>query len=302
VATVAVGVPGSLDDLIDRYTKDRVASAVASRRTANEQRLTLLQFSESFGRRPVAKMGEADIVRWFGSTEDMKPATRRNKLSIVKGFCRWLVKHGYVRRDPSADVASPRQPRTVPKVFEGDAVAVLLDGCPDARARVIVLLMVQMGLRCGEVAALELGHIDGNLAVVEGKGGHQRVVPLTAEVRAALRSYLVERGGHAGPLIRNYRHQGRGLTSHTISALVRNLCQAVGIKRYPGDGISSHGLRRTCASDLADRDVPLLDIAAALGHQSIETTRKHYTRHRATRLTKAMEGRWYGRQRIGETG
>lgn len=285
----------ALDNYVERYTKDRILSAAASAKTAHDQRFTLFQFSVSFGRRPVAKMGEADVLRWLGTTEGCRPATRRNKLSIVKGFCRWLVKHGHIRRDPSAGVKSPRQPRTVPKVFESDAVATLLDGCPDARARLIVILMIQLGLRCGEVAALELGHIDGNLAVVQGKGGHQRVVPLTAEVRAALGSYLPERGGHAGALIANYRHPDRGLTSHTISDLVRQLCASTGIKRYAGDGISSHGLRRTCASDLAERDVPLLDIAEALGHQSVETTRKHYTRHRAGRLTTAMEGRWYGR-------
>jgi integrase len=293
---------GSLVALVDKYTEDRVAAGEASRRTALDQRLTLLQFSASYGERPVKRMGEADIVRWMGTTADLRPSTRRNKLSVVKGFCRWLVRRGHVRTDPTISVKAPRQPRTVPKVFEGDAVALLLDGCPDARARLIVLLMVQMGLRCGEVADLELGDIDGQLAVVQGKGGHQRVVPLPTEVRSALAAYLVTRGGCAGPLIDNYQHPGRGLTSHTVSALVRDMCAAVGIKRFPHDGISAHGLRRTCGSDLADRDVPMLDIAAAFGHQSIETTKRYYTRHRASRLTKVMEGRWYGRQRIGETG
>ena len=293
---------GSLSAFVDRYTEDRVAAGEASRKTALDQRLTLLQFSASYGDRPVKMMGESVIVRWMGTTADLRPSTRRNKLSVVKGFCRWLVRRGHVRVDPTMSVKAPRQPRTVPKVFEGDAVGVLLGGCPDARARLIVLLMVQMGLRCGEVAGLELGDIDGQLAVVQGKGGHQRVVPLPAEVRGAVAAYLVERGGCAGPLIDNYQHPGRGLTSHTVSALVRDLCSTVGIKRFPHDGISAHGLRRTCGSDLADRDVPMLDIAAAFGHQSIETTKRYYTRHRATRLTAVMEGRWYGRQRIGKTG
>jgi integrase len=292
----------SLDKLIDAYTQERIDAGGAIPATARDQRLTLLQFGHSFGGRPVAKMGEADIIRWLGTTGNQRPATRRKKLSIVKGFTRWLAKHGHVRRDPSVDVKSPRQPRTVPKVFEGDAVAALLDACPDARARLIVLLMVQEGLRCAEVARLELGDIDGKLALIEGKGGHQRVVPLVAEVRSALDAYLMDRGGHAGPLIENQQHTGRGLTPHTVSDLVRRLCRAAGIKRYAGDGISAHGLRRTCASDLAERDVALLDIAEAFGHQSIETTRKHYTRHRAARLTTVMEGRWYGRQRIGKAG
>lgn len=292
----------SLHKLIDTYTRERIDSGGATPATARDQRLTLLQFAGSFGGRQVAKMGEADIIRWLGTTADQRPATRRKKLSIVKGFTRWLARRGHVRRDPAVDVRSPRQPRTVPKVFERTAVAALLDACPDARARLIVLLMVQEGLRCAEVAGLELGDIDGQLVLIEGKGGHQRVVPLVAEVRGALDAYLMERGGHAGPLIENQQHTGRGLTPHTVSDLVRRLCRAAGIKRYAGDGISAHGLRRTCASDLADRDVALLDIAEAFGHEHVQTTRKYYTRHRAARLTTVMEGRWYGRQRIGKAG
>ncbi len=187
-------------------------------------------------------------------------------------------------------------------MFEGDTVSVLLAGCPDERAHLIVLLMVQMGLRCAEVAHLELGDLDDRMASVVGKGGHQRMVPVTAEVRSALAAYLLVRGGHAGSLIQNYHHADRGLTPRTVSTMVSDWCRAVGIKRQAYDGISSHGLRRTCASDLAERDVSLLDIAEALGHVDVQTTRKHYTRHRATRLAAVMEGRWYGRQRIGETG
>jgi integrase len=294
---------GTLDALIDAYTQERISTGAVSRATAREQRLTLGQFAESFGRRPVARMGEADVIRWMGGMADLRPSTRRNKLSVVKGFTRWLVRHGHLRRDPCAEVRPPRQPRTVPKVFERDAVGALLEACPDARARLIVLLMVQEGLRAGEVAGLELGDIDGRLVLVQGKGGHQRMVPLVAEVRAALDAYLVERGGYAGPLIQHAYHPGRGLVSHSVSDLIRRLCRTAGIKRAPHDGISAHGLRRTCASDLAERDVSLLDIAEALGHQSIETTRKHYTRHRAGRLAGALEGRVYGSRRaIGRAG
>jgi len=298
-----VGQRGAaLDALVERYVTERVATAMTTRGTAKQQRLTLRQFATSFGGRDVAKMGEADVIRWFGSTGSLKPSSRRAKLSIVKGFCRWLVKHGYVRRDPSVDLRSPRQPRTVPKVFEGDSVAVLLAGCPDARGVLVVLLMVQMGLRCAEVAKLELGDIDNRMASIQGKGGHQRMVPVTAEVRAALTAYLMERGGHAGPLVQNYHHPSQGLAPITISMMVSAWCRATGVKRFAGDGISSHGLRRTCASDLAERDVSLLDIAEALGHVDVATTHKHYIRHRAGRLAGAMEGRWYGRQRVGETG
>lgn len=293
----------TLSTLIDAYSRDRIQTGEVSRRSAHDQRTTLIELADVFGRRPVANMAESDIIRWMGTMAALRPSTRRKKLSIVKGFTRWLVRQGHVRKDPCINIRPPRQPRTVPKVFDSHAVGALLDACPDARARLIVLLMVQEGLRAGEVAGLELGDIDGRMVLVEGKGGHQRVVPLVAEVRSALDAYLVERGGYAGPLIQHQYHAGRGLTSHTISDLIGRLCRSAGIKRAPHDGISAHGLRRTCASDLAERDIALLDIAEALGHQSVETTRKYYTRHRASRLASALEGRVYGSQRaIGRAG
>lgn len=290
--------PLTLEALIWRYLENRVRMGELKRDTAYAMRFHLMTFAEVFGHRQLQMLGRSDVERWLGTIGHLAPSTRRCRLSVVKGFCRWLVIEGKVKRDPSIAVKAPRQPRALPKVFEGDSVSALLRACPDARARLIVLLMAQLGLRCVEVSRLEVGDISPTQVRVRGKFDHERALPLVAEVRSALNVYLGERGMTAGPLIQNYQHPGRGLTSHTISDLVRRLCRDAGVKLAPGDGRSAHGLRRTCATDMLAEGCDIIDVAEALGHANLSSVR-HYARYDLRRLETAMAGRSYAGEVAG---
>jgi integrase len=283
----------TLEPYITRYLESRVRMGEIKRKTAWEMRFTLMPFAEVFGRRPIAQLGRAHVERWLESIGHLAPSTRRSKLSIVKVFCRWLVVQEYLKRDPSVAIRSPRQPRALPKVFDGDEVTKLLLTCQDARDRLIVLLMCQLGLRCIEVSRLEVGDISAEQVRVRGKFDHERVLPLVPEVRAALNVYLGERRVTAGPLIQHAYHPGRGLTSHTIGDLVRRLCRDAGVKRMPGDGLSAHGLRRTCATDMLGAGADIIDVAEALGHANLASVR-HYAKYNLKGLETAMAGRTYG--------
>lgn len=299
-ASATPAVPGTpaparkltLEPLVWRYLERRVQLGEVLQKTAYSARFTLLAFAESFGQRPVERLGRADVERWFASIAHFAPSTRRARLSVVKLFCRWLVVEGKVKRDPSIAIKAPRQPRALPKVLERPAVVALLEACPDARARLIVLLMCQLGLRCVEVSRLELGDITPTQVRVRGKGGHERALPLLPEVSSALNVYLGERGMRAGSLIQNYKRPGRGLTSHTISQLMRQLMFDAGVKQAPHDGKSAHGLRRTCATDMLDAGADIIDVAEALGHANLASVR-HYAKYNVKRLETAMGGRTY---------
>lgn len=285
----------ALTRYVDRYTDQRWRTGETLRQTALDQRLTLLQFATSFGQRRVETLGKANVLTWLESIRHLAPSTRRNKLSVVKGFCRWLAAEKVVKRDPTVGVKSPRQPRALPKVFAATEMATLMASLPDARARLVVLLMVQQGLRSGEVAGLELGDISETQLVVRrgAKGGHERALPLLSEVRAAMNVYFGERSMRAGPLVQNYQHPGRGLTSHTVSHLVRQWVKEAGVKKGPHDGRSAHGLRRTAATDMFDAGADIMDVAEALGHANLASVR-HYAKYRTAKLAAAMGGRSYG--------
>lgn len=279
---------------IAQYIRSRVSRGEISQSTARDLRWTLDGLAESFGQRPLKMFGPAAIDRWMKSVAHLAPATRREYLSRVRGFCRWMVAEGKLRTDPTAHVLPIRQARRAPRTLTEDQVAKLLRTAPDARARAVLWLMVGCGLRCVEVSRLQVEDYDGRTIRVVGKGGHERVLPVPVRVAAAVNDYLEEVGVTAGPLIRSELHPTRGLSPRTLSGYVREWLVAAGVKSRALDGRSAHALRRTCASDIADAGWDVRVVQHVLGHARLETTAAHYLRPVSPKVMReAMEGRSY---------
>lgn len=208
---------------------------------------------------------------------------------MVRTFCRWLVAERLLRRDPTAGIGRVRQPRQVPRGLTADRVSALWLVLPDVRAELIVTLMVQEGLRCGEVARLEVGDLDwaGRVVLVHGKGGHERVLPLSAQTAGSLSRYLSERPATAGPLVRSYTRPGQAILPGRISHLVGRWMRDAGV------AASGHALRHTAATDMLRAGAHVRDVQTALGHASLATTQR-YMPWVVGDLRVAMGGRQYG--------
>jgi site-specific recombinase XerD len=237
----------------------------------------------------------AHVRKWQDSIEHLAQSTKRNRLTIVRAFCRWLYDERECPRDACKGVKPLKEPRRVPRALDSDAVASILEACPDTRARLAVILMVQLGLRRGEVARLEVGDFDMNnrLLRVAGKGGHQRILYLTAEARAAVIEHLAAQGTVAGPLLRSYQFPQRGLHPDTVSAIVRRAMEDAGVKRAPRDGVSPHALRHSALTDMLRNGAHLRDVQAVAGHAHLSATETYLPLLVGT-LEDAMEGRRYG--------
>lgn len=233
------------------------------------------------------RLRPAHVEKWLERGEH-SPATLRNQLSIVRSFCRWLVKQGLIKADPTINIPTPRQPRYIPRGLQLPKVASAIREAPDARAVFILSLMVQEGLRCCEVAELQHGDVDlaERLILIRGKGGHERVLPITEETWRAMCSYLGEHPAKVGPLIRSYSRPGRGIGPGHISVLVSDWLHDAGV------AASAHALRHTAATDMLRAGAHLRDVQAALGHQSLATTQR-YLPWVVGDLRKAMAGRRY---------
>lgn len=282
--------------LIEQYLLSRKAQGF-NQGTITNQRCALATFAEHIGDRPLDKISPVHIEQWLESTSDLAPATRRSRLSAVRGFLRWCERRKYVRRNAAADVRGPRQPRTLPRALVGEAPAKVIDAAPDARARLILILMFQQGLRCVEVSRLEVSDIDrfhGTVRVV-GKGLHERILPLMDETLECLDAYLQEHPASAGPLVRSYRSWERhqALSAQAISKYVSVWMDEAGIKRGPRDGISAHAGRHTCLSDMLRSGAHLRDVQNAAGHAHITST-ECYLPLLVRGLNDAMSGRSYG--------
>jgi site-specific recombinase XerD len=154
-----------------------------------------------------------------------------------------------------------------------------------------VQLLVQAGLRVGEVAALRIADItaherSGLVRIREGKGLKAREVPLNATARRALRLYLDARSGGAPmePLFSSER--GGAMPTRTIQAVIAHLSRRAKIDRVR---VSAHTLRHTFALNyLRQSPGKLVELASLLGHESLDTT-AIYTRPSSEELAQDLE-------------
>lgn len=262
-----------------------------TRQTAIRNRTTLTAFCASYGRRPVANMSRTDVERWQAQRGHLAAGTRRYEYATARGFVHWLMLTGKLKRDPFAAIKPPRVPRSVPRAMPRADADALVSALPDARARAVVALMLGLGLRVGEVATVETGDYDAaaGTLLVRGKGGHERLLPVTPGVRADLDAYLRTTGAPAGPLIRKVKGSG-GLSTRQLGKIVRWAMESAGVKDRPGDGRACHSLRHTRASEVAELPgVNITVLQAILGHQSLASTQIYLRRAELGRMREALE-------------
>lgn len=279
---------------VENYLRERVRSGEITAHTARNQRTALYQFADACGNREPCKITRREVRRWIMSGEGWAPSTRRNRFAVVRAFCAYLVAEGVLRRDPFRDMKSPKEPRRSPRALHHEQVVAILAACPDIRSRLCAVLMVQQGLRRKEVAGLQIGDIDFHQRIMRvcGKGGHERMLPVTDETYSTLLRYLGQFPATTGPLIRSYQYPTSGLTADSIYSVVVAAMREAGVKQAALDGVTPHALRHTAATDMLRHGAHVRDVQAALGHQHLSTT-EIYLPHLVGTLAGAMGGRDY---------
>lgn len=287
----------TLAPFVATYLTGRRRRGEFNAQTYRTQRSHLRGLVRSFGTRPVESFGPAAVRRWQETIGHLAPASRRLQLSTVRCFGRWLVARKVIRRDPTFGVPPIRQPRKAARALPVSDVTKVLAAAPDTRAKAILWLMLGCGLRCCEVAQLDIGDYDpkGLTLFVVGKSGHERVLPVPSAVASALNVYLAEVGLGHGPMIRSQRWGDwrAGLSPSAVSKLVGVWMGDAGIKARNRDGISAHALRHTAASDVLERCHDLRVVQQMLGHAQLSTTAIYLRQAAIGEMRIAMEGRTY---------
>lgn len=235
--------------------------------------------------RPIAEVDHDDCARWWATRAHLAPSSARSRRSTVANFLAWCRHTGLLDRDPLAGIPIPREPRRMPATLTADDVDELLRVLPDDRADAIVRLMLRLGLRCVDVANLQVHDVDlrALTVTVHGKGGHADLLPLPAECARSIRRYLSRNPAPAGPLFRTYSTPTRPLSAQHISECVGAWLVQAGVKRGRYDGIGAHALRRTCATELLERGT-IRQVQAVLRHASLTSTERYLRRSEAEEL------------------
>jgi integrase len=238
-----------------------------------------------------AQRGDRKVVRISDGESGLSARTIARRLSSISGFYAYLVARGDTpvtanpvprglstrrRGGRRPQVPLVRVPRTLPKILSPAEVTALLLALRTHRDRAMVYAMVLGGLRRCEVLALRLGDIqvaERSLFIAEGKGGHQRVIPISNTFFAALGEYLREERPRDAETDRVFvalkgPTRGRPLSRDGIDIILRGARDRAGLRRA-----TCHQLRHTCLTRLREAGMELEAVQAQAGHISIESTR-----------------------------
>jgi integrase/recombinase XerD len=285
----------TLREATTRWLRERVLGGEISPRSRRLMEYRLAGLMQRSGADPLAELDRRAVRAWWHSVGHLSPASRRLYRSTLVCLCRWALDEGLLSDDPSRHLPRVREPQRVPRARPRSDVARLLLGARDERERLLVVLMVQMGLRCVEVARAELGDYDpgARTLLVKGKGAHERMLPVPGPAAAAIGAYRDVIGWRAGPLVCDLHSGRRPISAPAVARVVGNLMRRTGVKVAAGDGVTAHALRHTAASDVLDRCNNVRTVQGMLGHASLATTQIYLRRASLGQLREAMEGRFY---------
>jgi integrase/recombinase XerD len=233
----------------------------------------------------------AAVRAYLASLEErgLKASSAARRLSAVRQFHKFLYVEGFAPTDPTAAASPPKRARAIPKVLSAKEVDRLLATAreqaeaPDvspmqrlraARMHCLLELLYASGLRVSELVALprSAAKTKDRFLIVKGKGGRERLVPLTEAARQAARSYATildrsSRGG--GPWLFPADSEAGHLTRQAFARDVKAVAAAAGLR---ADKVSPHVLRHAFASHLLQNGADLRVVQELLGHADISTT------------------------------
>ena len=214
------------------------------------------------------------------------PATRRQRLAILRSLLTWLVGEGLLSANPAVNIRGPKDKRQERRALPLEDVETLISAQPGLRDQVAIMLLAWLGLRKGELRTLRIG--DFNLATgtvtVYGKGGHEDKLPLGFQrLRSALELHLLEREGNPDEyLLYPKTHRTRPMDPATVHHSLKRCLHRAGL---PAD-VKTHELRHTAAEALYRQTGDIVLAQQLLRHTDIRTTRG-YIRASQERLRAA---------------
>lgn len=245
---------------------------------------------------------DADIIRgWMEERMDkgFAATTVNADLASVKTLFRFALARKMVDKDPAHTVKGPKKQKPLPQFVKESDMNKLIDEeewsdeYKDVRARTIIILLYETGMRRGELVGLNEADVDfeSRQIKVTGKRDKQRIIPFGEELAKELRHYIevrdreVERNSEA--LFLN-KHGERLTAAQVYTDVKENLSRVTMIKKR-----SPHVLRHSFATAMLNHEAGLESVRRLLGHESLETTQiyTHTTFEQLKRIYKEAHPR-----------
>jgi integrase/recombinase XerD len=276
-----------MDRHIEAFLEMLSAERGAARNTLLAYRADLDDFSASV-KTPAAATPD-QLRRYLAGLSDqgLSPRTHSRRLSALRQFHRFLLREGVRADDPTRLLDAPLTGRSLPKYLSETEVDALLAAASGERQgdlmHAALEILYATGLRVSELLALPRTALAGDAALlmIRGKGGRERIVPLSDAARDA--AAVIAR--HKGKWLFPGRDPVHALTRQGFGRLLKQVALAAGIDPAR---VSPHVMRHSFASHMLARGADLRSLQTLLGHADIATT-QIYTHVLAERLQRLVE-------------
>ncbi len=228
---------------------------------------------------------DEDVIRdWMMAMVERgnSPASISCRLSSIRAFYKFLLKRGYVERDPAHLVATPKKEKKLPVYVREEQMDRLLDGryFPETfvgvRDRLALLTFYSTGMRLSELTGLKTVDVDLQQCQVSviGKRNKQRIIPFGLELRASMAAYLEERKhlqkemGASDDAFFIDEKTATKMADYKVRQIVRYYLGQVSTLRKK----SPHVLRHSFATSMLNHRADLQSVKELLGHERLSTT------------------------------
>ncbi|UUV07378.1 site-specific tyrosine recombinase XerD [Ruegeria sp. YS9] len=236
--------------------------------------------------------------------EGLSRSTRARRLSAIKQLYRFAFEEGWNETNPAIQIKGPGRQKRLPKTLDVPEVDRLLEAARQTgrskadriRNTCLMEVLYATGMRVTELVSLPVSSARGDprMLLVLGKGGKERMVPLSPPARDALAAWLtvrdeaedrtVEKGGQRSRFLFPSRGKSGHLTRHRFFLLVKELAVQGGVSP---EKVTPHTLRHAFATHLLANGADLRSIQTLLGHADVATT-EIYTHVLDERLTELV--------------
>ncbi|HJU76445.1 MAG TPA: tyrosine recombinase [Sphingomicrobium sp.] len=280
--------------LVDRFLDMMAAEAGASRHTLAAYRNDLERGSVALGG-GLARADTAAVGRLGEKWAELAPATVARRSAALRRFFGFLVDEGFRRDDPSSALPRPRLQRPLPRILDEADIRRLFERAEDRAASgealavrnlALLELLYGSGLRASELVTLPRGALRKGqpFLILRGKGGKERLVPISSRAEAAVGQWLEFVPGDSAWLFPSGK---RHLSRVRLFQVVRAMAADAGIAP---ERISPHVLRHAFATHLLSGGADLRVLQSLLGHADIATT-QIYTHVDSSRLVELVNTR-----------
>lgn len=226
----------------------------------------------SYINKPIGDITESDLFLYISVYKKMRNVSNVYLESIrlsFSSFFGWLNNKGYILKNPASGLEPIKKEKRIKKPFTEVELEKIRMACTSCRDRAIVEFLYSTGVRVSEMAALDISDIDfANMELnVYGKGKKERTVYLTPIAYVHLKNYLKERKDRNTALFVGEKSPNGRLKKSGIESILKK----IGTKAVV-ENVHPHRFRRTMATNMLRKGMPVEEVMEILGHSKLDTT------------------------------